>query len=117
MCYELVVLKNDQPARHRYTATVADVEDTVPYALSKGSFFFVDIQKNQIPPAGSELMRYLAQHGEGAVLTAQELDQQVEQPVDALVCILLHRDVIEQYDNGYRFQVELIRRWFAEIVE
>jgi hypothetical protein len=28
---------------------------------------------------------------------------------------LQHRDLIEAVDSGYRFQVELIRRWFVEV--
>jgi len=28
--------------------------------------------------------------------------------------LLIRRELIESADEGYRFQVELIRRWFAQ---
>jgi hypothetical protein len=34
--------------------------------------------------------------------------------LDAALAQLLCRNLIEPADGGYRFQVELIRRWFAQ---
>jgi hypothetical protein len=35
----------------------------------------------------------------------------------ATLALLTLRELIEPADEGYRFQVELIRRWFARPVE
>lgn len=34
--------------------------------------------------------------------------------LDQALALLTQRDVIEAVDGGYRFQVELTRRWFAQ---
>ncbi len=118
LCYELVSLKNEQEPARRWRVDLADVEAAVPRALNSGSFFFADIEQNQVDEAGLALLRCLAARGEGAaldraallrfcpLLRPQDLDQVLRQ--------LLQRDLIEPIgEKGYRFQVELIRRWFT----
>ncbi|MDM8531231.1 ATP-binding protein [Anaerolineales bacterium HSG25] len=118
LCYELVTLKNEQPPEFRYTATVADIEEVVPSALSKGSFFFIDIQENQINPASLTVLRYIATQGEDAITSPEmlmgEFSNLEENALSHIIQLLLQRDLIEKIDNGYRFQVELIRRWFVQ---
>ncbi|MEQ9624932.1 MAG: hypothetical protein RLO37_23715 [Coleofasciculus chthonoplastes F1-TOW-03] len=48
LCSEIVALKNEQEVSIRRLATVVDVEAAIPEALSSGSFFFADIERNQV---------------------------------------------------------------------
>jgi len=113
LCAEIVALKNAQPLTVRRLARRADVETAVQEALSHGSFFFADIQQNQVDAAGLALLRFLAAQGEGAVVRREDLSHQFPDDLDLTLDLLLRRELIEPTDGGYRFQVELIRRWFA----
>lgn len=114
LCAEIVVIKNEQEPAARRLATPADVSAAVPAALSHGSFFFADIERNQVSPAGRELLRLVAAAGGESV--PQEalaaLADRFAAELDAVLLQLLRRDLIESAQGGYRFQVELIRRWF-----
>ncbi|MCI0393562.1 MAG: ATP-binding protein [Chloroflexi bacterium] len=105
LCAEIVALKNEQAPAVRRLATVADVEAAVPEALGHGSFFFADIERNQVDAAGAAFLRSLA--GKAA-------DQQQAAPPELRPTLerLVQRELIEPTGNGYRFQVELIGRWF-----
>ena len=113
LCYEIVALKNEQEGEKQRLATVADVETAVSPALEHGSFFFVDIARNQVDEKGAALLRALAAQGEGAVMSAEALASQTPGNLAAALEQLRRRELIELKEGGYRFQVELIRRWFA----
>ena len=117
MCSELVALKNEQDPSVRRLATLADVEATIPEALSTGSFFFADIQNNQVDTTGLEILRFIAAKGEQAIVGKETIALEFENK-DYLssIKLLLQRDLIEELDDGYKFQVELIRRWFEKTV-
>ena len=112
LCSEIVALKNEQHPSVRRLATVADVEAAVPEALSTGSFFFADIQNNQIDALGLAILRHIAARGEGATVSRKTIAQQFPDCNRALN-LLLQRELIEEIEDSYRFQVELIGRWFA----
>ena len=114
LCAEIVALKNEQPPALRRLACLADVEQAVPEALAHGSFFFADIQRNQVDEAGLAALRFLAAQGEGAVTSREAIACQVDDS-DAVLSFLIRRELIEASDGGYRFQVELIRRWFEQV--
>jgi hypothetical protein len=114
LCAEIVAFKNEQDPAVRRRACLADVEVAVPEALSHGSFFFADIERNQVDAAGLALLRFLATKGEGAVVSRQDLTHQVTDELGLSLTLPLQRDLIESVNGGYRFQVELIRRWFAQ---
>jgi hypothetical protein len=109
LCYEIVTLKNEQATPERRLARLADVEAAVPRALTGGSFFFADIQQNQLDEAGVALLRFIAAQGQGAVVSRDDLAGRAADPT---LAALLRRDLIEAVPGGYSFQVELIRRWF-----
>jgi hypothetical protein len=112
LCGEIVNLKNEQdPSIHRL-ANLADVEAAIPAALSVGSFFFADIQNNQVDKAGLAILRFLATEGEAGIVSRKAILQQFADECQALD-LLMQRELIEQVGDGYRFQVELIRRWFV----
>jgi hypothetical protein len=113
LCYEVVELKNQQDVPLRSLATVADVEDAVPQALKNGSFFFGNIENNQLAPAESKLVRFLANHTETTPVRYELLHQHFPDDLDAILQKLLQYELIEEVEDGYRLQIELIRRWFA----
>jgi hypothetical protein len=113
LCAEIVTLKNEQPPEARRRATIQDVEAAVPEALQAGTFFFADIETNQLPQEGIELLRNFARRGEGAIVPEDRLSREYQGDLEAALSPLLRRDVLERVDGGYRVQVELIRRWFA----
>jgi len=112
LCAEIIALKNEQDPSIRRLATLADVEAAIPDALSVGSFFFADIQSNQADAAGLAILQFLAARGEGATVSRLTILQHFPHKYAALN-LLLQRELIEEVSEGYRFQVELIRRWFA----
>lgn len=117
MNFGKIALKNEQAPTRRRLATLADVEAAIPEALNSGAFFFADIERNQTDAGGLALLRILAAFGAGASVTLETLAHhshpanvtELEQTVTGLI----RRELIEQVGDGYRFQVELIRRWFA----
>ena len=112
LCGEIIVLKNEQDPSIRRLATLADVEAAVPEALSTGGFVFADIQNNQVDVMGLAILQFLAAQGEGEIVGRTAILQQFPDEYNALD-LLLQRELIEQVGDGYRFQVELIRRWFV----
>jgi hypothetical protein len=113
LCAEIVALKNEQEASVRRCARVADVEAAVAEALHHGSFFFADLQRNQVDTAGLAVLRVLAARGEGAVVSQDALTSLCPGTAERTLDLLIRRDLVEATEGGYRFQVELIRRWFA----
>lgn len=113
LCAEIITLKNEQEPATRRLATVADVLAAVPAALSHGSFFFADIERNQVDAAGLAVLRRLAAMGEG-VGAEREALRDIAGDLDATLTRLQRRDLIEQDGGAYRFRVEMIRRWFTQ---
>ncbi|WP_414755155.1 AAA family ATPase [Anabaena sp. CCY 9910] len=114
LCGEIIVLKNEQYPSIRRLASLADVEAAVPEALRSGGFFFADIQNNQVDTNGREVLRLIAAQGEGGIASKQTLSQQFPDVWERTIPLLLQRELIEEVADGYRFQVDLIRRWFVE---
>ena len=112
LCGEIITLKNEQDPIIRRLARLADVEAAIPEALKSGSFFFADIQNNQIDDHGRDILKFMATQGENAVISKQTILQQFPNSKNSLY-LLLQRDLIEEINQGYCFQVELIRCWFA----
>lgn len=119
LCAEIVALKNEQPPAVRRLARLDDVEAAAPEALSHGSFFFADIERNQVNAAELALLRFLAAQGEGAMVSPEIIARQFpggngnEDELYRALDLLVRRELIERTGAGYRFQVELIRRWFV----
>jgi AAA+ ATPase superfamily predicted ATPase len=116
LCAEIVALKNEQEPSRRRLATPADVEAAIPEALNSGSFFFADIQRNQVEANGLSLLRALAAQGEGGLIDRASLARRANlvdnDGLDQTLAQLFQRELIEPINGGYRFQVELIRRSF-----
>ena len=112
LCAEIVALKNEQYPSRRRLATSYDVEEAVSQALSRGSLFFADIERNQVSKTGLDILRFMANRGKGMITSREVLSHQFRNNLDNTLNSLLQHELIEQVGNGYRFQVELIRRWF-----
>jgi hypothetical protein len=113
LCSEIVTLKNKQPISERRLAQVIDVEAARAGALQHGRFFFADIANNQVTKEGLAMLRFVAAQGEGEIVSEEMLRRQCPDEFEATLTNLLQRELIERLSNGYRFQVELIRQWFA----
>jgi hypothetical protein len=114
LCGEIVTLKNKQSPAMRRLACVADVEAAVPEALKRGSFFFADIERNRLDAAALTLLRFLAARGEEIPIEREALAHRLPDELDHALSLLNRRELLESTEAGYRFQVELIRRWFAQ---
>jgi hypothetical protein len=79
--------------------------------LQSGRFLLADIQNNEVDATGQAILCFIAAQGEGAIVSRQTLLQQFPD-ADIIFNLLLQRKLIEEVDDGYRFQVEFIRRWF-----
>jgi hypothetical protein len=118
ICAEIVALKNDQDPSIRRLATHADVEAAIPAALEHGSMFFSDIERNQLDAHSLKVLRYLAQQGEGAIISSADLTAhfteraEIAESISGSIELLLRRELIETKPSGYSIQLELIRRWF-----
>ncbi|BAY82955.1 hypothetical protein NIES267_24410 [Calothrix parasitica NIES-267] len=112
LCNELVALKNEKDPSVRRLATFNDVEAAIPEALKAGSLFFADIN-NQVNTTGLQILGFIASKGEKAVVSKETTALEF-QNIDYLssIRLLLQRELIEEVNSGYCFQVELIRRWF-----
>ncbi|WP_353573344.1 hypothetical protein, partial [Candidatus Albibeggiatoa sp. nov. BB20] len=84
----------------------------VPGALQHGRFFFADIANNQISPNSLNLLKLIAKQGEAQLLDEEWLRTQCPDNFDVCIANLLQRELLVRLGTGYRFQVELIRRWF-----
>jgi hypothetical protein len=114
LCEEIVGLKNEQDPAIRRLARLSDVEAAIEDAMSRGAMFFSDIERNQVDANGVELLRFIAARGEGAIVSQVDLAHRFGENLEPALELPLRRDVIEPVNGGYRFQVEMIRRWFAQ---
>jgi hypothetical protein len=58
-------------------------------------------------------LRFLAARGEAALIRRAELTREFPEDGEASLALLSRRDLIEPADGGYRFPVEMVRRWFT----
>jgi hypothetical protein len=116
ICSTMVDLKNEQVPSTRRSASPSDVEAAIPRALTRGSFFFADIERNQVDANGLAVLREMAVRAASSAVNPETLSSRMAQPSDLeqTVAGLTRRELIEAVPGGYRFRVELIRRWFAE---
>mgnify|MGYP003817502891 CR=1 FL=1 len=113
LCARIIETKNKQDEALRFLATVADVESAVAPALDDAVLVFGEIATNQISSQGRALLKLLALRGQGAFLRPCEEDGSTGDGHDQAWHQLVQRDLVELTADGYRFQIELFRRWFA----
>ena len=113
LCARIIEVKNQQEEKQRFRVTSADVESAVEPALDDAVLVFSEIVANQVSPQGRTILKMLAQLGPGAVLRSVEQDNGAGVGDDHTWHQLVQRDLVELISDGYRFQVEMFRRWFA----
>ena len=115
LCYELVNLKNNQPVSKRKTVVYEDVAEAIFAAMHRGSLFFAEIEQGQIEETERALLDYIARQPFSSGLDLDILQRQFGPPaiLDRALSSLAQRQLIEKVNENYRFQVELIHRWFA----
>lgn len=115
LCAELINLKNGQAPDIRRLARRSDVDAVIPETLAIGDQFFMDIQLNQIDPDSLTVLHALAKQSATAAVhwTALLAHLPDSQRLTRVLAQLRRRELIEETDGCYSFQVELIRRWFA----
>jgi len=113
LCGEIVQIKDEQAVYKRLTVDVADVDAAAPFVLEHSKLLFAEIMEEQIDQNGEAILRFIASHGEGAIISREKLAAQLPTELEPTLALLLRRELIEPVDNdSYRFQVELVRRWF-----
>lgn len=112
LCSEIVMYKNEQPVATRRWAGVDDVEAAVPRALQSGILFFTDLKYNQIAQDSLRILKAIAKAGSGAIVDHESLARDFHSDLSDALDSPIQRELIEPVNNGYRFQIELIRRAF-----
>jgi hypothetical protein len=115
LCSEIIALKNEQEPTIRRWATLNDIELAIPEMLVRGRQFFADIELHQVDSNGLAVLRWLAKQGEGANTTWKVMARQFTDinQLTKTLDLLTRRELIEEINGDYRFQVEAIRHWFA----
>jgi hypothetical protein len=113
VCYELVALKNEQEVGQRFLVKIEDVEAAASRALDSGSFFFADVRNAQLTPGATAMLDYLASLGATGEITSAEWRQRFPDRFEENMALAIKRDLIEEINGSYRFQVEMMRRWFT----
>jgi hypothetical protein len=99
LCSEIVALKNEQAPAVRHLACLADVEA----ALSHGSFFFVDIQSNQLDAVALKLVRFMASQAERVAIDSGTLSYHFPTNLDQTLALLTRRQLIEPAGSKLSF--------------
>jgi hypothetical protein len=113
LCYTIVELKNEQNPTLRWTVRLDDVEVAICRSLVQGTLFiFVNIEQ-MVGEVGRDVLSFMALRGENVVTEREDLARRFPENLEKTIDLLLTRDLIERTESGYRFQVEMIRRWFT----
>ncbi|MDM8564032.1 MFS transporter [Candidatus Halobeggiatoa sp. HSG11] len=113
LCGELISIKDKQTVDKRLFVQIFDVEMAIPSALEHSRIFFDDIEKNQVDKDGRIVLKFMASQGEGAIVSREKLATLNITDQEKTIELLLLREIIEVVgDDGYCFQIELVRRWF-----
>ncbi|RKZ51480.1 MAG: ATP-binding protein [Candidatus Parabeggiatoa sp. nov. 2] len=116
LCSEIVTQKNEQPVEKRWIAQVDDVIAAIENALENSHFLFLNIVTEQISATSLAVLRFIAAQGEGACVNRAQLAEHFPEQLEQSLKNLLQRELIETVEGGYRFQVELIRRWIESVI-
>ena len=102
-CKEIVVLKNEQPYEKRNVIDKEDVIAAIQPVLEHARSQFSSIFTSHCSPQESKILQLLAEQREGVDKKNPEIEKALANLVDS--------ELIESTPTGYRFQVEMFRRW------
>ncbi|MEN8217780.1 MAG: ATP-binding protein, partial [Pseudomonadota bacterium] len=111
LCKEIIILKNQQDTKERDSVQREDVMAVVPKVSENAKAQFTPIFLR--PAAENEILRLLAAQGEGAVVSQETLRYDGQEKIEEILSNLVQNELIESTAGGYRFQVELFRRWLT----
>lgn len=110
---EIVYLKNSQTVSTRYFIQPHDVETAIPQVLQHGAAIFTHLA-HRLPLPETQLLHLLARQGENVSMSTEDLAQYCDKnKLATSLTHLVEQELLELTPIGYRFQVELIRRWFV----
>ena len=112
-CQRLVDLVNRERRQH---ATLADAEAALQALVAADdTLYWRELWAGRdSDDAQRAVLLSLARHPDGAVDEATLADQVERETLEKALPRLLCRDILERTDDGYRFQVELMRRWVQQ---
>ena len=110
-CQELVNYLN---AEHRLFARVDDVEVAFERALERGEFHFTELWKTTADLEREILTTVARGDGPLALRRLQKATKAKASELSEALERLCRHDFLERADGGYRFQVELMRRWWEK---
>jgi hypothetical protein len=114
LCKEIVYLKNSQEVATRYLIQPHDVEAAIFPVLEHGVAIFTH-WAYRLPIVETQLLHLLARQGENALMPIANLAQYYDpDQLATSLTNLVEQELLELTPTGYRFQVELIRRWFVK---
>ncbi|MDM8559315.1 hypothetical protein [Candidatus Parabeggiatoa sp. HSG14] len=115
LCAEIVQIKDEQQDIYkRLIVEKPDVEAAASLVLEHSKLLFAEIVEEQIDNSGNGILRFIASQGEGVVVNRDNLVPLCPTNLEKTLALLLQREIIEEREGGYCFQVELVRRWFLQ---
>lgn len=115
-CARLIIWKNQlSTGEQRLTVSLPDVVSIIPDVLTSGAGYLAHFLQNSW--GQKTILRALARANQFQWVPREQLKYECkieENLFNDSLTNLLHREVIEQSPQGYRFMVELIRRKFTE---
>ena len=119
LCRDIInEVKNTQPITSRLLVTLKDVEQTIPHALENGGNILGTV-RNQLSDLEMTLIKSIARQGEYACVAKSQLTEQYPDSLESMMTKLINLGLLKYVsgddttEEGYQFQVELTRAWYA----
>jgi hypothetical protein len=110
LCKEIILQKNLQESNRRGRIHKSDVEAAIPNVLQSAKNYFIHIARRS--SIEKKILALLAAQGKNAILSKAQILRHYPQ-VENSLANLVQCELLESTPTGYRFQVEIIRRWFV----
>ncbi|MDM8564332.1 ATP-binding protein [Candidatus Halobeggiatoa sp. HSG11] len=111
LCKEIILLKNSQEVNKQHLITKEDVDIAILNALKSGRNYFSHIaERSRIE---RDILQFIASQGKGIIINKEKLSKKFQELENSLEN-LIQSELIELTPTGYRFQIEIIRRWFVQ---
>ena len=108
-CKEIIILKNEQPHKKRNVVEKEDVIAAIQPILEHARSQFASIFTSH-SPLESKILHLLAKQKESGILNINKLGE-TNREIETALANLVDSELIEPTPTGYRFQVEMFRRW------
>jgi len=119
LCRDIInEIKNTQAIAFRLLVTLKDVEQAIPHALEKGGNILGTV-RNQLSDLEMTLIKSIARQGKYACAAKSQLTEQYPDSLESMTTKLINLGLLKYVsgddttEEGYQFQVELTRAWYA----